>query len=195
MIGTNCNVGSTYEKALTNQNVVPRLYKSRNPTKSAQCLSMITPDGQRTMRTFLGAACELSYDDFTKDWLSKVDLLAGSASLTLMVSNPSCYRRATSQVYALMWCVLLTICPLPATTDRQPPACIRTTQDARHFHVEGYCLYRPELAKSAFRHAHQPGTRTSLDLASYETVRNCQVCSALWLMLHEKTCHVAPDVW
>lgn len=34
---------------------------------SAQCLSLVTPDGERTMRTHLGAAASLSPDDVTSD--------------------------------------------------------------------------------------------------------------------------------
>jgi sugar/nucleoside kinase (ribokinase family) len=41
-------------------------------------------------------------------------------------------------------------------------------------HVEGYTLYRPELAKRAMREARARGALVSLDLASFEVVRNCR---------------------
>jgi sugar/nucleoside kinase (ribokinase family) len=44
----------------------------------------------------------------------------------------------------------------------------------RLLHVEGYTLYRPALAKQAMREAKQRGALVSLDLASFEVVRNCR---------------------
>lgn len=40
-------------------------------------------------------------------------------------------------------------------------------------HCEGYCLYRPEAAAAAMRRARELGALVSIDLASFETVRNC----------------------
>lgn len=45
---------------------------------------------------------------------------------------------------------------------------------ARLLHVEGYTLYRPELAKAAMQAAKARGATVSLDLASFEVVRNCR---------------------
>ena len=47
--------------------------------------------------------------------------------------------------------------------------------DPKLLHLEGYNLYRPELAKVAMRAAKQIGALVSLDLASFEVVRNCRV--------------------
>ena len=44
----------------------------------------------------------------------------------------------------------------------------------RLLHVEGYTLYRPALAKQAMREAKNRGALVSLDLASFEVVRNCR---------------------
>ena len=44
----------------------------------------------------------------------------------------------------------------------------------RLLHVEGYALYRPQLAKQAMREAKNRGALVSLDLASFEVVRNCR---------------------
>ena len=41
-------------------------------------------------------------------------------------------------------------------------------------HVEGYTLYRPELARTAMTAAKRRGALVSLDLASFEVVRNCR---------------------
>ena len=40
--------------------------------------------------------------------------------------------------------------------------------------AEGYTLYRPELARAAMRAAKARGALVSLDLASFEVVRNCR---------------------
>lgn len=40
-------------------------------------------------------------------------------------------------------------------------------------HCEGYCLYRPELARGAMEVAKRAGAVVSLDLASLEVVRSC----------------------
>lgn len=45
---------------------------------------------------------------------------------------------------------------------------------ARLLHIEGYTLYRPELAKAAMKAAKARGALVSLDLASFEVVRNCR---------------------
>ena len=53
----------------------------------------------------------------------------------------------------------------------------------RLLHVEGYALYRPQLAKQAMREAKNRGALVSLDLASFEVVRNCR--AALTEILRE----------
>ena len=47
--------------------------------------------------------------------------------------------------------------------------------------MEGYTLYRPDLARAAMTAAKRRGALVSLDLASFEVVRNCraQLCSLL----------------
>lgn len=87
---------------------------SEGPT--ATCLCFVTPDGQRTMRTCLGASAHLSTAD---------QLPAGWCSGAVLV------------------------------------------------HCEGYCLYRPQLAREALSRAKQAGALVSIDLASFECVQNC----------------------
>lgn len=48
------------------------------------------------------------------------------------------------------------------------------TDNAVLLHCEGYCLYRPQLAKEAMTAAKQAGALVSIDLASFECVANCK---------------------
>lgn len=82
-------------------------------------MCLVTPDGQRTMRTCLGAAAELA-----------------------------------------------TSAQLPAGWDAAPPPAL--------LHCEGYVLYKPALAREAMAAAKRAGAAVSLDLASFEVVRNCR---------------------
>lgn len=56
MIGTDPR-GETYRKLLEEQGIIPLLLESATPT--AIVLSLVTPDGERTMRTFQGASVEI----------------------------------------------------------------------------------------------------------------------------------------
>uniref|UniRef100_A0A383WAB7 Cilia- and flagella-associated protein 91 n=1 Tax=Tetradesmus obliquus TaxID=3088 RepID=A0A383WAB7_TETOB len=115
MVGTDA-VARDYMQKLEQQNVQPVLLEScEGPT--ASCLCFVTPDGQRTMRTCLGASAHLTSSSMLpQGWP------AGAALL----------------------------------------------------HCEGYCLYRPQLAREAMREAKQAGALVSIDLASFECVANCK---------------------
>ena len=54
-----------FETALKNNNVNPALFKSSSPT--GRVLSIITPDAQRSMFTFLGASSEIQPDEVTEN--------------------------------------------------------------------------------------------------------------------------------
>ncbi len=56
MVGTDAR-GDTYRKLLEEQGIHPLLLESETPT--AIVLSLVTPDGERTMRTFQGATVEI----------------------------------------------------------------------------------------------------------------------------------------
>ncbi len=58
-------MGEFFENDLKRQNVEPALLRSDTPT--GRVLSIITPDAQRSMFTFLGASAELRPQDITKD--------------------------------------------------------------------------------------------------------------------------------
>lgn len=58
----------------TLQNAVkPLMFRSKSP--SGNCTVLISPDGERTMCTFLGASCELSAEDLTEDLFIGYDIL------------------------------------------------------------------------------------------------------------------------
>lgn len=59
------DMGSFFESNLRENNVDPVLFKSASPT--GRVLSIITPDAQRSMFTYLGAASEATADEITKD--------------------------------------------------------------------------------------------------------------------------------
>ena len=58
-------MGVIFEKDLKKYNVEPSIFKSSLPT--GRVLSIITPDAQRSMLTFLGAAAEVQPDEITKE--------------------------------------------------------------------------------------------------------------------------------
>lgn len=46
-------------------------------------------------------------------------------------------------------------------------------------HCEGYCLYRPQVAREAMARAKAAGALVSIDLASFECVQNCSRCAGV----------------
>ncbi|MEW5301110.1 MAG: hypothetical protein WDW36_003990 [Sanguina aurantia] len=116
MVGCD-STGAEYGEALLLQGVEPALLTSLSGSPSATSLCLVTPDGQRTMRTCLGASLEL---------------------------------RSASQV-ASGW----------------------ISPGLRLLHCEGYNLYRPQLALAMAASAKAVGASVSMDLASFELVRNC----------------------
>lgn len=61
----NDDLGVMFEKGLRDHNVEPILLKSQSPT--GHVLSIITPDAQRSMFTFLGASAETLPEEITAD--------------------------------------------------------------------------------------------------------------------------------
>lgn len=82
---------------------------------SAVSVCLVTPDGQRTMRTCLGAASAFEKDHLPAGLMQSMQLL----------------------------------------------------------HCEGYTAYKPGVLEAVAEAAHTAGTTFSLDLASFEVVRNC----------------------
>ncbi|MGD2185634.1 MAG: adenosine kinase, partial [Desulfobacterales bacterium] len=61
----NGKLGKFFENDLKRHNVEPLLFRSNSPT--GRVLSIITPDAQRSMFTFLGASAEMSPQDIYED--------------------------------------------------------------------------------------------------------------------------------
>ncbi len=58
-------IGQFYRSELSRQNVEPMLFESESPT--GRVLSIITPDAQRSMLTYLGASAEVQPEEVTVD--------------------------------------------------------------------------------------------------------------------------------
>jgi sugar/nucleoside kinase (ribokinase family) len=104
-------MGDFFENALRAHKVEPRLFRSDTPT--GRVLSIITPDAQRSMFTFLGASAETRAEEIAEELFHGAEIV----------------------------------------------------------HVEGYLLFNPELLRKALHLAKAAGARVSLDLASFNVVR------------------------
>lgn len=65
-------MGVLYGKRLEETGAKPLLFETNTPTGKA--MALVTPDGERTFGTFLGAAIELSPDDLTIDLFRNYDI-------------------------------------------------------------------------------------------------------------------------
>lgn len=65
--------GDFFEQALNNLGITPRIFRGEH--RSGKCVSLISPDGERTMLTHLGAAAEMHANDITKDIMEGYDCL------------------------------------------------------------------------------------------------------------------------
>ena len=65
--------GAFFEQALENLKIKPVIFRGRN--RSGKCVSLISPDGERTMLTHLGAAEELSSDEIRPEIFYDYDCL------------------------------------------------------------------------------------------------------------------------
>ena len=115
--------------------------------RSAQCPSLVEKGGQRTMRTYLGASLKMGASHFDEN----VERLAFGDDDAPGESNANTSKSKSDDDAA------------PGGRDR-----------ASLLHVEGYTLYRPDLARAAMTAAKRRGALVSLDLASFEVVRNCR---------------------
>ena len=104
-------MGEFFENDLKRQNVEPALLRSDSPT--GRVLSIITPDAQRSMFTFLGASAETKPQDIAQDFFTNAAIV----------------------------------------------------------HIEGYLLFNPELILKVLKTAKSAGARVSLDLASFNVVK------------------------
>ena len=122
-LGINCtflgklgkdNHANIYAEQFSSAGVCTRRFKFCDVSPTGRCLSMITPDSQRTCRTYLGAAMNLKPHEIT----------------------------------------------------------VEDFAECTHAHLEGYKLFNRELAQRILECAKEAGCTISLDLASFEVVRN-----------------------
>ena len=71
-VGTD-KTGDFFEQALENLGVEPFIFRGKE--RSGKCVSLVSPDGERTMATSLGAAMELSPDDISVSLFDTYDCL------------------------------------------------------------------------------------------------------------------------
>ena len=57
------NTGNRFEQALRNLGIEGKIFRGENP--SDKCISLVSPDGERTMLTHLGAAAEMHAEDIS----------------------------------------------------------------------------------------------------------------------------------
>ena len=57
------NTGDRFEQALRNLGIEGKIFRGDNP--SGKCISLVSPDGERTMLTYLGAAAEMHAEDIS----------------------------------------------------------------------------------------------------------------------------------
>lgn len=88
--------GDFFEQALVNLGIEPRIF--RGTEKSGRCIALVSPDGERTMCTFLGAALELSRTELTDDIFDGYDCLYIEGYL---VQDHELIRHAVSRAKAL----------------------------------------------------------------------------------------------
>lgn len=82
-------VGQFFEKQMVDTHVKPLMLKSDTP--SGRVMAFVTPDGERTFATCLGAAIELSADDIKPELFDGWDIFYVEGYL---VANPNMLRKA-----------------------------------------------------------------------------------------------------
>jgi sugar/nucleoside kinase (ribokinase family) len=148
MVGTD-EVGAEYQASIAAKGVRPLLLEAGSGAPTGTCLCLVTPDGQRTMRTALCAALELSTPQQLPPPLAPSPPSGGADASNL--GNGSSSSSSGPQAGS-------------TSASAGSPALL---------HCEGYSLYRPKVAAAAMRAARAAGARVSLDLASFEVVKNC----------------------
>lgn len=69
----NDTTGDFFEQALANLGIKPIIFRGEH--RSGKCVSLVSPDGERTMLTHLGAAAEMHAEDITADIFEGFDCL------------------------------------------------------------------------------------------------------------------------
>ena len=79
------NTGDRFEQALHNLGIEGKIFRGDKP--SGKCISLVSPDGERTMLTHLGAAAEMHAEDISASLFEGFDCLYIEGYL---VQAPSC---------------------------------------------------------------------------------------------------------
>ncbi len=87
--------GDFFERALRNLDIEPHIFRGEG--RSGKCISLISPDGERTMLTHLGAALEMTPDMIDRKLLDGYDCLYIEGYL---VQNRELIRRAAAEAKA-----------------------------------------------------------------------------------------------
>ena len=67
------NTGDRFEQALNNLGIEGKIFRGDKP--SGKCISLVSPDGERTMLTHLGAAAEMHAEDISASLFEGFDCL------------------------------------------------------------------------------------------------------------------------
>jgi len=68
-------LGKTFISNLTDMGVAYNTPPLGEGTSTGRCMILVTPDGERTMNTYLGAATELTPDDIDEDFIAKAKVV------------------------------------------------------------------------------------------------------------------------
>ena len=88
-------VGEFFKKQMLDTNVQPQLLTTDTP--SGRVIALVTPDGERTFATCLGAAAEMSPDDITSELFDGWDILYVEGYL---VANPNMLKKVVETAKA-----------------------------------------------------------------------------------------------
>lgn len=88
-------VGEFFKKQMLDTNVQPQLLTTDTP--SGRVIALVTPDGERTFATCLGAAAEMRPDDITPELFDGWDILYVEGYL---VANPNMLRKVVETAKA-----------------------------------------------------------------------------------------------
>ena len=88
-------VGEFFKKQMLDTNVQPQLLTTDTP--SGRVIALVTPDGERTFATCLGAAAEMSPDDITPELFDGWDILYVEGYL---VANPNMLKKVVETAKA-----------------------------------------------------------------------------------------------
>ncbi len=68
-------LGNKFAKSLKDMGVTYETTRLKHGPSTGRCMIFVTPDGERTMNTYLGAAVELTPDDIDADFIAKGQVL------------------------------------------------------------------------------------------------------------------------